>query len=540
MPPRTTPLPPVPAAASVRPATVAVAARAMVASAANAPVRVAAQAGPSPWQTLAGLQQRAAAAGSVAELGFVAVNETWQLAPYRQAVLWRLDARGAPVLQAVSGLARLAEDSPNTIWLRRLGRWLAKAIAARAARAAAKAAPAASENRPATPSLTPSAAPSASPSAAPSASPSAAPSATPFTTPFAIGPAALPAALAAPWPEFMPAHGWVLPLAAPHGGRLLGILLLACDELPEPARRERLAQAAFSYGHAWAALIGRAAAAPTRPARLRLAGWLLALAALACLALPVRLSVLAPAEVIALDALAVTAPMDGVVKRFAVEPNQTVARDALLFSFDDTTLRNRREVAQKQLQVARAEALAAAQKAFASDASRAELAALNGRVAERQAELGWLDEQLQRIEVRAPAAGVVVFGDVNDWIGKPLVTGERVALLADPRDAGVLIWLPVADALNIEPGAEVRLFLQTAPLTPLPARLSQTSYQSLLSPDGVASYRLRARFDALDPALAAQARIGLRGTAKIFGERAPLGYYLLRRPLAALRELSGW
>ena len=107
-----------------------------------------------------------------------------------------------------------------------------------------------------------------------------------------------------------------------------------------------------------------------------------------------RLSVLAPAEVIALDAVAVTAPMDGVVKSFAVQPNQAVVRDDLLFTLDDTTLRNRREVAQKQLQVARADALAAAQKAFASEASRGELAALNGRVAERQAELAWLDEQV--------------------------------------------------------------------------------------------------------------------------------------------------
>ena len=35
-------------------------------------------------------------------------------------------------------------------------------------------------------------------------------------------------------------------------------------------------------------------------------------------------------------------------------------------------------------------------------------------------------------------------------------------------------------------------------------------------------------------------RIGLRGTAKIYGERVLLGYYLLRRPLATVREWTGW
>jgi hypothetical protein len=35
-------------------------------------------------------------------------------------------------------------------------------------------------------------------------------------------------------------------------------------------------------------------------------------------------------------------------------------------------------------------------------------------------------------------------------------------------------------------------------------------------------------------------RIGLRGTAKIYGEQVSLFYYLMRRPLAALRQLIGF
>ena len=68
------------------------------------------------------------------------------------------------------------------------------------------------------------------------------------------------------------------------------------------------------------------------------------------------------------------------------------------------------------------------------------------------------------------------------------------------------------------------------------AKVTETSYQAVLSPDGVASYRLRATFDDV----ASQARIGLRGTAKVYGGWVCLGYYLLRRPLATVREWSGW
>ena len=78
------------------------------------------------------------------------------------------------------------------------------------------------------------------------------------------------------------------------------------------------------------------------------------------------------------------------------------------------------------------------------------------------------------------------------------------------------------------------------PFGPLRATVAQSSYQATLSPEGVASYRLRARFESLSPEEARRVRIGLSGTAKLYGERAPLGYYLLRRPLAALREWTGW
>ena len=137
--------------------------------------------------------------------------------------------------------------------------------------------------------------------------------------------------------------------------------------------------------------------------------------------------------------------------------------------------------------------------------------------------------------MKAERDGIAVYGDPNDWLGRPVQTGERVMQLADPRDAGVLIWLPVADALNLEPGAPIRLFLHTKPLSPLPATLLQTSYQAVLSPEGVSAYRLRGQFeDGAD-----KARIGLRGTARVSGDWAVLGYFLFRRPIAAMREWTG-
>ena len=428
------------------------------------------------------LQERARAARSLRELWFTIANETWQLLPYAQAYLWQTDT-GRPRLRTAAGLAQLAEDSPLTVWLKRLGRWIDRGVG---------------------------------------------------DDPMFLAREDVPDDLVDGWDEWVGPLLFVQPVLAPDGRRL-GIVGFVIEDAPSEAIQTVLLRTFSAYGHAWSAL------APRRRARSRFAGWPRWMAAallLAAMFIPVRLSVLAPAEIIGLDARVVSAPMDGVIESFAVEPNQTVAAGQLLFSLDATTVVNRREVAARQLQVARADALAAAQKAFSSDASRADLAALEGKVAEREAELAYLEHLLERIQVHAPAPGVIVFGDANDWIGKPVATGERVALLADPGDAGVLVWLPVADAINLEAGAEVRVFLQVAPLDPIDATLSQTSYQAVTSPEGISAYRLRARFSPDDPAVAL-ARIGLKGTAKIYGRSAPLAYYLFRRPLAALREWTG-
>lgn len=157
------------------------------------------------------------------------------------------------------------------------------------------------------------------------------------------------------------------------------------------------------------------------------------------------------------------------------------------------------------------------------------------RADQQAAEVAYVKELLSRVEIRAPRAGIAIFDDVNDWIGKPVSIGERILVVADPGETELEIRLPVADAIALEGGAEVRLFLNIDPQRPIPARLSFAGYQADTTPEGVLAYRLKAAFDAG----AAPPRIGLKGIAKLYGEDGTLGYALLRRPLAALRQRLG-
>ena len=344
-----------------------------------------------------------------------------------------------------------------------------------------------------------------------------------------VVPSWLDAQTQADWRELSAAEAFWLPLKD-RRDEVFGGLWLARERAWSPAEQALLAQLGDTYAHAWLAL------QPRQPWRLR---WprrrLLALGAALSLGLllPVRQSVLAPAEVVPLGGRVVAAPLDGVVGEFLVKPNQPVRAGDLLLRFDDTTLRAQADVAERALGVAEAELKANAQRAFADAESSARLDLLAARVEQKRAERDYARDLLARSELRAERDGIAVFADAERWTGKPVQTGERLLELADPAQAELRIELPVGDAIDLAPGAEVALFLDSDPLHRHEARLQRQAYEAETSAAGQLAYRLDASFAAAAP------RIGLRGTAKLYGERVPLGLFLLRRPLAALRQSVG-
>lgn len=251
--------------------------------------------------------------------------------------------------------------------------------------------------------------------------------------------------------------------------------------------------------------------------------------------MPVRQSTLASAEVVSYHPALVRAPFDGVVDEVHVEPNQLVAEGQPLFSLDQTRLLNRLEVARQAREVAEAEYRQTAQQAVVDTRARAQLATLKGRLDEATADLDYIESLFDRLHVVAPRAGLAIFDAKSDWIGKPVAIGEKVMTLAEPSDVALEMHLSVGDAIALAPGAEVLLFLNFSPDRPIAAVLESQSYKASVSPDGTLAYRLRAQFSHYDPSL----RIGLKGTAKLYGERAPLAFHVLRRPIGVVRSWLG-
>jgi HlyD family secretion protein len=256
-----------------------------------------------------------------------------------------------------------------------------------------------------------------------------------------------------------------------------------------------------------------------------------------CLAgfIPVPLSILAPTEIVAQNPFIAAAPLSGVIESIDVEPNSPITAGTILFRLNDVELKSTLDIAQKSVAIAEARLRRAQQGAGASTELRREvgisLSELAMSIAERDGALA----RMERTVVRAPYDGVVMFNRKEDWIGKPVSTGERILEIANPKLIEASIEVGVADSIVLDSTQSITLFLDSNPLKPITAAFKSAGYQAASTRDQQLAFPVRATITTDQPNL----RIGQRGTAQMRAQKVSLAYFLFRRPLAALRQKIG-
>ena len=250
--------------------------------------------------------------------------------------------------------------------------------------------------------------------------------------------------------------------------------------------------------------------------------------------IPVRLSVMAPVEVIADKPFTLTAPINGVIKQMLIAPNSTVEADQPLVRFEDIQPRNEMVLAQQQLAVAQAKDARTSAAAFNDKDAAHEMAIAAAEHDLARVSYNYAVEVLQRTTIRTPVGGVAVYSDRRDWEGRAVQVGEEILQVADPRRVAYRVDLSTGNAIELTQGNPVTVYLESAPLGGFGASLASVSYTPRTLPGGQTSYTLVAT-----PNDDSTPRIGSRGTARVYGGYAPLALQVLRRPIAAVRQFVG-
>ena len=154
----------------------------------------------------------------------------------------------------------------------------------------------------------------------------------------------------------------------------------------------------------------------------------------------------------------VAAPFRGFLRSVSVEPGDEVQKGQMLARLDDFSLR-------MELASARAEVVEYRKKrARAQDEGKTAEAAIAAAQAEKaRARVDLLEYRLAHTTLEAPRAGVVLKGDLEDQIGKPVKKGETLFEIGPLDRLRAELKVPEDQIASLEVGDEGQLAAKASP-----------------------------------------------------------------------------
>lgn len=208
---------------------------------------------------------------------------------------------------------------------------------------------------------------------------------------------------------------------------------------------------------------------------------------------------------------ALIAPFDGYIAKASARAGERVAEGFVLAELDDRELR----LEYRQLEGDKTELDKQYRKALAA-LDHAQARIIQAQIAQAQARIDLLSQQLDRIRLTVPFDGIVVEGDLSRSLGKPVERGEILFEIA-PLDAyRVVIEVRDRDISVIESGQPGQLILAAIPHRPLPIEVTNITrmVDNTIEPG---TFRVEARLNETIDVL----RPGMRGVAKLaVGQRS--------------------
>ncbi len=225
----------------------------------------------------------------------------------------------------------------------------------------------------------------------------------------------------------------------------------------------------------------------------------------------------------------VVAPQEGYIAQAHVRAGDRVMKGDLLATLDDQELIQE----QRKWQSQHTQYLKEYRKAL-SGSDRSEVAILNAKRAQAEAQLGLVDQQLARTTLVAPFSGMIVKGDLSQELGSPVTRGEVLYEVAPTDEYRVVLKVDDRDIGMISLGQKGQVKLSGIPEKSIKITIDRLTPVSL-NQDGHNYFRVEAFMDHHSDLM----RPGMEGIAKIEIRKEKL-IWVWTRPLVNWARLFVW
>jgi multidrug resistance efflux pump len=226
---------------------------------------------------------------------------------------------------------------------------------------------------------------------------------------------------------------------------------------------------------------------------------------------------------------------DGPIAKCFKQDGEFVKKGEIIAQYDSAQMQYRAAMAKAALQEVETELAVEQQDSFTDQEKLGKVKLLEAKrdtllVSVREAE--WY---LQHSVIIAPEAGVLALSDgrAEFLTGKAVKTGDKLFEIYGGN--GMIAEAAVNEGSSsiLQNKFKMELFLHTAPEKAFPAEILEVSQYPELNASRVYCYMARAKL----PENIADLRYGMRGIAKLSGEKVSLGYYLFKNMILYFRSI---
>lgn len=249
----------------------------------------------------------------------------------------------------------------------------------------------------------------------------------------------------------------------------------------------------------------------------------------------VPLRVVAHCEVVPKDPILITAPLEGIVETLLIKPGDIVQKGTPLFEYDKRAPIHDLKAAQKEVQVMQAEVSRASTLGLSDPRSLRDLGILKLKLEKGLVQLDLAEYRASQLSQVSPEGGVVMIDNPEEWRGKPVKVGEKIMIISNPHESKLRFWLPEDDNILLDPAKNIAIYLNVDPQKKWEAHLEYIANQSTVNEKNMTTFVGEANW--VEPP--ENIKLGLKGTAVLYGENVSLFYYIFRKPWAGFRYYFG-
>jgi multidrug resistance efflux pump len=227
------------------------------------------------------------------------------------------------------------------------------------------------------------------------------------------------------------------------------------------------------------------------------------------------------------------APYSGIISESYFRNGENVKKGDLIIKYDTQELSYQLSDAVNLLEQTSAELDFAKQNSFTDVQEFSKIKILQLKKAKYNIEINRLKWYLKRSEIIADESGILLIDDNKKWRGKLVEAGSKLFDIVNSKNIIPKVEINESEASVLGENTKITLFLFSQPEKAIYGDISSVSPIPMETETGQFCYIIKMELDEVNPNYI----FGMRGIARVQGDKVALGYYLFKNTVLWWRKI---